>query len=105
MYNGYLVIQKLNQETFGEDVLNRLTDAVSLSDFASLDWFNGKIAQALAPILVILASHELGHIIVAKKKQNRNHFIDPNIRTFLPMFGNLLPLLGTHTRTKSSPQT
>jgi hypothetical protein len=83
-----------------QDVLNRLTDASALNDFASLDWFNGKVAQMLAPILVILASHELGHIIVAKKNKIETTSLIP---TFLPMFGNL-PLLGTLTRIKSSPQ-
>ncbi len=81
-------------------VLNRLTDASSLNDFSSLDWFNGKVGQVLAPILVILASHECGHVIVAKKDNIETTSLIP---TFLPMFGNL-PLLGTLTRIKSSPK-
>jgi hypothetical protein len=83
-----------------QDVLKKLSDASSLGDFAALDWFNGKVGQVLLPILAILASHELGHFIVAKKDKIETTSLIP---TFLPCFGSL-PLLGTLTRIKTSPK-
>lgn len=81
-------------------VLNQLTDTSALGDFSGLDWFSGKVGQLMAPILVILACREAGHIIVSKSEKFEMTTLFP---TFMPVFGNL-PLLGTLTRLKTSPR-
>jgi len=83
-----------------EEVLNRLTEALSLSNYSELDWFNGKVGQVLGPILLILASHQFGHILIAQREKIKTTSLIP---TLLPIFGSL-PLLGTLTRIKSSPK-
>jgi hypothetical protein len=80
-----------------EAVLNQLTDG-SIGDFNVLDWFNGKVTDILVPLAVILASHEIGHLLVSKKEN-----IDTELPSFMPTL-NSLPLFGTVTRIKSSPR-
>jgi hypothetical protein len=83
-----------------QNILNQLTDAAALNDFVALNWFNTKVAQVLGPLVMILASHEFGHFVIARKDKIETTSLIP---TFLPFFGSL-PLLGTLTRIKSSPK-
>ena len=80
-----------------EAVINRLSEA-QIGDFASVDWFNGKVADIILPFAVILAAHEIGHLIVAKQEK-----IETELPSFMPIWSSL-PLLGSVTRLKSSPR-
>jgi hypothetical protein len=97
---GTILLFSIGVYGTNNEVLNRLTDASALNDFAALDWFNGKVGQVLGPIVLILASHEFGHFLIARKDKIETTSLIP---TFLPIFGSL-PLLGTLTRIKSSPR-
>ena len=81
-------------------VLNQLSDATAIGDFSGLDWFNGKVAEVIVPLFMILASHEFGHYIVSKKERIETASFLP---TLVPFWSNL-PLLGSLTRITSSPK-
>jgi hypothetical protein len=79
---------------------NKITDLAAVGDFSGVDLFNGKIAEVLLPLAVILASHEIGHFLIAK---NENITTSSGFPTLLP-FPSGLPLLGSLTRISSSPR-
>lgn len=79
---------------------NKITDLAAVGDFSGVDLFNGKIAEVLLPLAVILASHEIGHFLIAR---NENITTTSGFPTLLP-FWSSLPLLGSLTRISSSPR-
>jgi membrane-associated protease RseP (regulator of RpoE activity) len=78
----------------------KLTDLAAVGDFSGVDLFNGKIAEVLLPLAVILTSHEIGHLLIARKE---NITTASGFPTLIP-FWSSLPLLGSLTRISSSPR-
>jgi hypothetical protein len=81
-------------------VSKQLMDMTSLNmDLSGFEWFNGKVWEVLLPLFLILGSHELGHVFVAKRDKIETVSTFP---TLLPMW-TTLPLLGGLTRLRTSP--
>lgn len=83
-----------------EALTSQITDLTALGDFSGVDLFNGKVAEVLLPLAVILTSHEIGHFLIAKKD---NITTASGFPTLLPFYSTL-PLLGSLTRISSSPR-
>jgi membrane-associated protease RseP (regulator of RpoE activity) len=81
-------------------VSKQLMDMTSLNmDLSGFEWLNGKVSEVLLPLALILGSHELGHVFVAKRDKIETVSTFP---TLLPMW-TTLPLLGGLTRLRTSP--
>jgi membrane-associated protease RseP (regulator of RpoE activity) len=79
-------------------IMTKITDLAAVGDYSGVDLYGGKIAEVLLPLAVILASHEIGHFLIAK-----NENITTAFPTLVPFWSGL-PLLGSLTRISSSPR-
>jgi Zn-dependent protease len=79
-----------------EVLAESISEANLSGDFSGLDWLDFKVLEVMAPLVMVQATHEFAHIVVAKRDG-----IKTTSPTFYPFLG--LPFLGPQTAIKESP--